>query len=84
MDVRAAPGASVCEAYPGTQVLTPDDDGSWPGLTLGQGSRMRLYLLAEGSSSRVLAIAIIAPEARFERVVEAATPVVDSIEFRMG
>jgi hypothetical protein len=32
-------------------------------------------------SMRILAIAIVAPESRFERVVEAAAPVVDSIEF---
>lgn len=32
-------------------------------------------------SRRILAIAIVAPEARFERVLEAAAPVLDSIEF---
>lgn len=30
---------------------------------------------------RTLAIAIVAPGSRFERAVEAAAPVVDSIEF---
>jgi hypothetical protein len=44
---------------------------------------MRLYLIdmPEGSSMRILAIAIVAPEARFDAVIEAATPVMDSIEF---
>ncbi|KRT61071.1 MAG: hypothetical protein XU10_C0044G0004 [Chloroflexi bacterium CSP1-4] len=50
---------------------------------LASGDLMRLYLMdaPEGSSMRILAIAIVAPESRFERVVEAATPVVYSIEF---
>ena len=34
----------------------------------------------EGLSMRVLAIAIVAPEARFERAVETAAPIVDSLE----
>ena len=47
------------------------------------GDSMRLYLLdvPEGSSMRILAIAIVAPESRFERAMEAATPVLDSVEF---
>ena len=50
---------------------------------LASGDLMRLYLMAapEGSARRILAIAIVARESRFERVVEAATPVVYSIEF---
>jgi hypothetical protein len=57
------------------------DNGFMTGVATGE--RMRLYLfdVPEGSSMRILAIAIIAPESRFERVVEAAMPVVDSIEF---
>ena len=55
------------------------------GVVTGQatGDRMRLYLfdMPEGSSMRILAIAIVAPESRFERAVKAAAPVVDSIEF---
>ena len=45
--------------------------------------RMRLYLvdLPEGSSAQILAIAISAREASFERAVESAAPIVDSIEF---
>lgn len=57
----------------------------WPRIATGRatGDWMRLYLFdaPEGSSMRILAIAIVAPESRFERAVEAAAPVVDSIEF---
>lgn len=53
------------------------------GLWVGQDGRMRLYLpdLPEGMSARILAIAISALDSEFERVVEAATPVVDSFQF---
>jgi hypothetical protein len=55
------------------------------GVMQGQatGERMRLYLIdmPEESSMRTIAIAIAAPESRFERAVEAAAPVVESIEF---
>jgi hypothetical protein len=49
-----------------------------------EGSRARLYLvdLPEGSSTRMLAIAIAAPALRFEQVLEAAAPIVDSLEFQ--
>jgi hypothetical protein len=45
--------------------------------------RIRLYLLdlPQGSSARILAIAFIAQKESFERVVESAAPIVDSIEF---
>ena len=83
MDVTAVPGASVCEAYPAPMVLQPAGGSDHGGLALKPGSRMRLYLLdvPEGSSIRILAIAIVAPEARFERVLEAASPVLDSVRF---
>ena len=88
MDVTVAPGASVCEAIPSPQVVTQGDDAGYtgprpPGLDLDQGSRMRLYLLdhPEGSATRILAIAIVAPAARFEDVIEAAAPIIESIEF---
>lgn len=44
---------------------------------------MRLHLLdaPEGSSMGILAIAIEAPESRFDDVVADATPVLESIEF---
>jgi hypothetical protein len=49
------------------------------------GERMRLYLLdvPGGSSMHTLAIEVVAPEATFERAVEAAAPVVDSLEFHV-
>jgi hypothetical protein len=60
-------------------------DGTGRATGHASGERMRLYLfdVPEGSSMRVLAIAIIAPESRFESVVEAAAPVVDSVEFHV-
>jgi hypothetical protein len=84
MDVIAATGASVCDAWGGPQVVTPNDhDLEWRGVALKHGHRMRLYLLdlPEGLSARILAIAIVAPEARFERVAEAAAPILASFEF---
>jgi len=47
------------------------------------GDWMRLYLIdvPDGLSMRILSVAIVAPEASFQRVLEAAAPVVDSIEF---
>jgi hypothetical protein len=44
---------------------------------------MRLYLFdaPEGSSIRVLAIAIVAPASRMERAVQEAAPLVGSVEF---
>jgi hypothetical protein len=80
MDVTAAPGASVCEKYPAPLVLTP---GEGSGVNLEQGSRTRLYLLdaPEGSSFRILAISINAPEPDFGHVIAAAAPVLDSFEF---
>jgi hypothetical protein len=89
MDVVAATGASVCGEGGHPQVLAPapsagpNGDLGWIGVGLRHGDRMRLYLLdlPEGMSARILAIAISAPEPDFERVVEAAAPVLDSIEF---
>jgi hypothetical protein len=82
MDVVAAPGASVCEVWPAPQVLTPNDHDVL-GVALEHGQRMRLYVLdlPEGLSARILTIAISAPDASFEHVMEAAEPIVDSIEF---
>ena len=80
MDITVAPGASVCEAIGNHQVLTHNDgytEPRFPGLDLDEESRKRLYLFdaPEGLSIRILAIAIVAPEARFESVVEAAMPI---------
>jgi hypothetical protein len=79
MDVVSAPGASDCE---GMFLVVGDDSGSWRSPHLEPGSRMRLYLLdvPEGLTARVLAIAVVAPEVRFERVLEMARPVLDSVE----
>ena len=63
-----------------------------PGPRLLPTDRMRLYLVdLPGGSARVLAIALIArdpcggkvevSQQDFEQVVEAATPIVESIEF---
>ncbi len=75
MDITLTAGASVCEVTGG------------PGRgDLVQGSRMRLYLidLPEGSATRTLAISVVASEARFEAVLQAAEPIIDSIEFHTG
>jgi hypothetical protein len=61
--------------------MTVVDDGLATGVATGEWMRLYLFDVPEGSSMRILAIAIIAPESRFERVVEAAAPVIDSIEF---
>lgn len=81
MDLVIAPGASVCDGG-APQVLTPADR-DWPGVALEQGQRMRLYLLdlPEGMSARTFAIAISAPGDRFEHVLEAAAPILESFEF---
>ena len=86
VDLMPAPGASVCEVSFGAPEVLTENDHSWRGLDLKRGHRTRLYLLdlPEGSSTRILPIAIVAPEAGFERVMEATTPVVDSVEFRTG
>jgi hypothetical protein len=83
MDVRAAPGASVCETYPGTQVLTPDERWFLAGACTGAGkpdaplpARRGVVESGPGHRDHCSGGAL--------RVVEAATPVVDSIEFRMG
>jgi len=86
MDVTVAPGASVCDVFPSTLVLTQGVGYSGPrppGVDLDEDSRMRLYLLdlPEGSATPILAIAIVAPEARFDAVIEAAAPILDSFEF---
>jgi hypothetical protein len=53
------------------------------GVSVGTENPTRLYLLdlPEGMSARILVIAISALDSEFERVVEAAAPVVDSFEF---
>jgi hypothetical protein len=73
MDVVASRRTEVGECMP--LVL----DRLW----VGEDTPMRLYLLdlPEGMSARTMAIAIVALDSEFERVVKAATPVLDSFEF---
>ncbi len=82
IDLTGAPGAngSECGLDGGPLVLT--ESTSDP-LELDEGSRMRLYLFdaPEGSSIGIFALAIMAPESELERVVEEATPILDSIQF---
>ena len=82
LDVVIAAGASVCDEVMG-RGAHPRPTQVVGGTPLAPGDRMRLYLfdVPEGPSMRVLAMAIVAPESRFENVVEAAAPVIDSIEF---
>jgi hypothetical protein len=56
------------------------EDGVVAGATKGEW--IYLFDMPEGSSMRTMAIAIAAPESSFERSVEAASPVVDSVEFQ--
>lgn len=88
MDVTLAPGASVCPDEDGHfAVVTSSLPYPYPivgwDLDVDPGIRMRLYLfdLPSGSSMPILAIAIVAPESTFERAVELAAPVVNSIQF---
>jgi DNA-binding CsgD family transcriptional regulator len=94
MDVKIEAGAIVCgladaEGNFLDNVLKPVFDQDAPSLThdglitgVATGEWMRLYLfdMPEGSPMRLLAIAIVAPQSRFQRAVEAAAPVVDSLE----
>ncbi|MEA2678007.1 MAG: hypothetical protein QOJ81_2148 [Chloroflexota bacterium] len=72
IDVAIANGASG----------TSGSCGPLSSLAMGTRDRMRLYLFdaSDASSFRVLAIAIVIPESRFQRAV--AGPVIDSVEFR--
>jgi hypothetical protein len=80
MDVVHAPGAANCS--------WPEGDISESGWLMKfarteMEDRARLYLidLPEGSQARVLALVTITDEDSFERVMEAAAPIIDSIEF---
>ena len=73
MDVVNTAGLGVCEGSLRSAVSRS---------SLEPGSRMRLYLVdLPGGSARILSIAINASESSFESVVEAAAPIIDSIEF---
>jgi hypothetical protein len=74
MDVVNLGGPSVlCDQLPRAAVTTS---------SLEPGSRMRLYLVdLPGGSARILSIAVVATEERFEAVVESAAPILDSFKF---
>ena len=83
LDVAAVPGASTCVAGNVPVVSVYNREPAWG--TLDPGKRGRLYVLdLPGGSVRALVIMIKAPEAAFERVVQAAAPVVESFEFHTG
>ena len=96
MDVKVASGATICaSATSGGDLLQSAllrpvfdtnaavfvDNGAATGRATGDWMRLFLLDLPEGSSMRILAIAVVAPESRFEHVVEAAAPIIDSLEF---
>ena len=69
--VVATAGPTVCYWTNWALEINPGYAG-WP---------MRLYLVDyPGDAAQVLAIAVIAPEETFERVIEEATPIVESLE----
>jgi hypothetical protein len=78
MDVALSPAGRVCGPY-------RTDVHQWIN-SLEPGKRLRMFLVdvPEGMSMRTLAITVMAPEARFEEVIEEATPIIDSIEFHPG
>jgi hypothetical protein len=76
LDVTRTAGGADC-----------DGSGRWAVArnVVPAGDHMRLYLIdLPGGSARILSIAIVASEDDFESVVEAATPILDSIEFFGG
>lgn len=91
MDVKIAAGTTIymlrdvhgdlCRAGILSPVLGLAPGG--PSGNQATGDWMRVYLVdaPEGSSMRTLGIAIVAPEARFQRVMEAAAPILNSITF---
>ena len=80
MDLAAVAGASTCSG----EVSVVSVYGR-PWGDIGPGDRGRLYVLdLPGGYARALTIMITAPEAAFERAVEAAETIVDSFEFHTG
>ena len=76
IDVTLAPGGRACGVY--MIDISRWIHGLEPGL------RLRLFLvdLPEGMSVETLAITVVAPEERFDQVIEETQPIIDSIEFR--
>lgn len=79
IDVTLAPGGEAC----GVGII---DISRWIHGLREPGSRLRLYLvdLPEGMSVETLAITVVAPEERFDEVIEETKPIIDSIEFHPG
>jgi hypothetical protein len=75
IDVALAPGGRACGI--GMIEISRWIHGLEPGW------RLRLYLvdLPVGMSIQTLAITVVAPEERFEQVIEETAPIIDSIEF---
>jgi hypothetical protein len=87
MDVAGADGASQCVQLgePGLFKVAGTPSGDW-GAYLGLNSRWRyrLYLLDVPGSSQIVAILVFAHDRQFDAVMQAATPVLDSIHLRSG
>lgn len=91
IDVTIAAGTPICatEAFGGDLLdLVFDRNGPFSssnGLMTGNatGESMRLYLFdaPEGASMQILAVAVVAPESSFDRAVQAAAPIIASLEF---
>ena len=83
MDLTLAPGARSCPEDRKGSEPNPEDRIRGTGFPLELGSRMRLYLVdvPDAPATHILAIAVVAPDARFEAVLEAAMPIIESIEF---
>jgi hypothetical protein len=79
MDVALAPDGKAC----GIGIV---DVARWIHELGEPGLRLRLYLvdLPEGMSVETLAITIVAPEDRFEAVIDETAPIIESIEFHAG
>ncbi|MDQ3543865.1 MAG: hypothetical protein M3431_08410, partial [Actinomycetota bacterium] len=79
IDVALAPGGRSC----GVGMI---DISRWIHALWEPGWRLRLYLvdLPEGMSVQTLAITVVAPEERFDEVIEETKPIIDSIEFHPG
>jgi len=60
------------------------DGKSIEGPASGEWMRLYLFDMPKGSSNRILAIAIVAPEARFDHTVSSAQAILDSIQFHVA
>jgi hypothetical protein len=94
MDVVIPAGTILCAPESGMADLmhpifdvhapaSTDGNGIWTGRATGESMRLYLFDAPEGSSMRILAIAIVAPASRLERAAEEAAPVLDSVEFNV-